>query len=203
MSGPVSVPLTPFPFSIVPTSSQRLPRDSSPGFLNREARHVTQTERAGSGAIVTWRERDEEPVCRTPHAGLLAGRGPKITLLVDRGEVTGFSCLLPCKASPPTCPSVLLSPSSSKEKQEQILHDNTESSSLASNPCAVIQVVKLALSWCLSQSVKYIQAPSVQFPLVFSLNVPFHMPGGIGRAVVKSTRAVWWDVDTALQHTLG
>lgn len=123
-------PSHPFPLrcgaGTAPTSGHRLPRDSSSEILNREARHITQAERKGSGAIVTRScpgARDEEPVCRTPHAG----RGPKITLLVDRGEVMGFSCLLLCKAIPPTCSSVLLSPFSSKEKQEQILHDNTVS----------------------------------------------------------------------------
>jgi len=72
---------------------------------------------------------------------------------------------------------LILSPFSPKEKQEQILHDNTVSQarSICSNLHTVIQVKKLALSWCLSQSVKYmyIQAPSVQFPLIFSLTCLF------------------------------
>lgn len=35
-------------------------------------------------------------------------------LLEDHCEVTGFSCLLPCKASPPTYPSVLLKKNKSR-----------------------------------------------------------------------------------------
>lgn len=144
----------------------------------------------------TLREWLEEPICRTHHPTLHTGQGPKKKpLLEDHSEVTGFSCLLPCKESPPTCPSVLLSPSSTKEKQEQILHDSTVSQahSICSNLHTVIQVKKLALSWCLSQSVKYIQAPSVQFPLIFSLTCLFtNLLQPRGRAVVKSTQAVWW-----------
>ncbi len=141
-----------------------------------KAKHITL------GEIVTQNrnkhpERTARGTClwNTPSQPPRWPRAEEEPLLEDHCKVTGFSCLLPCKANLPTRPSVLLSLSSTKEKQEQILHDSTVSQarSICSNLCTVIQVKKLALSWCLSQSVKYIQAPSVQFPLIFSLTCLF------------------------------